>query len=74
MSTAQATKNCITLKGSAQIIVEYLSKYRNTRNKSNNDAYKKARSKWRPVFVYLQIRIRHQFDIIPTWYLPCREL
>ncbi|KAH8338982.1 hypothetical protein KR074_000077 [Drosophila pseudoananassae] len=24
MSTAQATKNCITLKGSAQIIVEYL--------------------------------------------------
>lgn len=27
MSTAQATKNCITLKGSAQIIVEYLSKY-----------------------------------------------
>lgn len=26
MSTAQATKNCITLKGSAQIIVEYLSK------------------------------------------------
>ncbi|XP_030385342.1 mitotic spindle assembly checkpoint protein MAD2A [Scaptodrosophila lebanonensis] len=25
MSTAQATKNCITLKGSAQIIVEYLN-------------------------------------------------
>ncbi|EDX15702.1 GD17595 [Drosophila simulans] len=24
MATAQATKNCITLKGSAQIIVEYL--------------------------------------------------
>lgn len=54
MSTAQATKNCITLKGSAQIIVEYLSKYRNTNNKRNNDAYKKARSKWRPAFIYLQ--------------------
>lgn len=27
MSTTQTTKNCITLRGSAQIIAEYLSKW-----------------------------------------------
>lgn len=38
MSTAQATKNCITLKGSAQIIVEYLSKYK-IEQQQRKDAY-----------------------------------
>lgn len=38
MSTAQATKNCITLKGSAQIIVEYLSKYE-IQQQQRKDAY-----------------------------------
>lgn len=39
MSTAQATKNCITLKGSAQIIVEYLSKYEIQQQQQRKDAY-----------------------------------
>lgn len=67
MSTAQATKNCITLKGSAQIIVEYLSKYR--KQQQNEVPTNCALSLWRPVFVYCKIRVRHQFDIVPTRHL-----
>lgn len=60
MATAQATKNAITLKGSAAIISEYLS--------MNLKIQQKLTEKF-TFFAFYFNRLRHQFDSFSKRYL-----